>query len=735
MCARFLRHRPRAILLLVCAAAFLCSPVWAASDTYIIAPPLSDEPLVILPPLLTPMTLSPSGCPGLYPPPKVELIGTESYTVSGKKFVRYLLSVKNRWSYPDSLFAPAPSLPPCGLNTNASRTWVYIVDQDDNYIYGFCALGSAEDLDGLWFAVEVGETPPAGVYVVLWDRLCQKDWTDGYRSGLVPIEESMFSPPPATDLEIYSMWTATPPVIDGNAGAAEWAGAGTLPIFDTRGIQRGNLFVKNDNEALYFLLDMTLDPTAGPQANDDYSALPFDIGLDGFKSPYVDLAYVTAAGKEILGIQWAVSASGWTGVYPTALSHYREGYGPSPGSSKAHKLYEYKIAFEEIGIDFAAVLSDPDNLYQARFSVRVVSEDPAFAVHYPSSQYAPFNNPMIRLALGLPGMSVDPGAPIISGIGLVPRTFIDQTTGLATTGAGHQVNVTDAPFGGHLRVIGNLPKLRGMGIKNYAIGYCDMDLHPCDDLGSGAFNLNHWKFVEDVRANYYWDALQGRFVLEKTSPFDIFSIPGIILKAYPVPSGALQWYLPNLLFDWRTTGSVPVNSGLYKIHFFGFAGNTIGSLMMTPAAESTLVVRIDNTPPVMRINSISYKGSEIDACEILRLDNVNDDLVVNVSAYDPDGFLFNFNLSALYGNNQSFNCYREDYDDFLAGGGTAPLWFGAMPSADFICEGDGGDHWETSCGYTFQVSGWDRAINGYGRIHRRSGHQTITILLPGFALR
>jgi hypothetical protein len=44
-------------------------------------------------------------------------------------------------------------------------------------LYGFCALGAASDLQSLWFAVEKGETPPQGVYIVLKDRQCNQDYT------------------------------------------------------------------------------------------------------------------------------------------------------------------------------------------------------------------------------------------------------------------------------------------------------------------------------------------------------------------------------------------------------------------------------------------------------------------------------------------------------------------------------------------------------------------------------
>jgi hypothetical protein len=106
------------------------------------------------------------------PNPVLELAGTEDYTVSGTDFTRYMIPVTNWDVYPAELFEAAPDLPPCGLNTESTRTWVDIYNQDDVRIYGFCALGAPEDLKEIWFAVEKGEAPPESVYIVMIDRRC-----------------------------------------------------------------------------------------------------------------------------------------------------------------------------------------------------------------------------------------------------------------------------------------------------------------------------------------------------------------------------------------------------------------------------------------------------------------------------------------------------------------------------------------------------------------------------------
>ena len=104
------------------------------------------------------------------PNPVLYLLGTETYQVSGKQWIRYQYDVLNKADYPDSLFAASPNLPPCGKNTNASRTWVDLYDQSGKRLYGFCALGKPADLSGIWFALETDVIPPSYIYIEMTDR-------------------------------------------------------------------------------------------------------------------------------------------------------------------------------------------------------------------------------------------------------------------------------------------------------------------------------------------------------------------------------------------------------------------------------------------------------------------------------------------------------------------------------------------------------------------------------------
>lgn len=157
------------------------SPAAASSPTSKTSPASKPSPAESKP---TPAELaSPSEEPGRavtaaatpaanQPPPKpiLYLTSEEPYSAGGKNWVRRRYDVANKMSYPAEMFAAAPGLPPCGSNTNSSRTWVDFFDSTGKRLYGFCALSKPEDLGKIWVAFEEGVIPPSYVYIELNDR-------------------------------------------------------------------------------------------------------------------------------------------------------------------------------------------------------------------------------------------------------------------------------------------------------------------------------------------------------------------------------------------------------------------------------------------------------------------------------------------------------------------------------------------------------------------------------------
>ncbi|MEF2277373.1 hypothetical protein V3W47_03620 [Deinococcus sp. YIM 134068] len=131
------------------------------------------------------------------PTPQVTVGTPEFFDQGGELWARYPLRVTNAAEYGDDLFAPSPDLPPCGTNTNSARTWVDIFDPNNSRLYGFCALGRAADLEGLWVAVPV-QTRPAGVSVELVDR----------RAGRSARSATVALPPPELFTEVTRSLTS-----------------------------------------------------------------------------------------------------------------------------------------------------------------------------------------------------------------------------------------------------------------------------------------------------------------------------------------------------------------------------------------------------------------------------------------------------------------------------------------------------------------------------------------------
>lgn len=104
------------------------------------------------------------------PNPVLYFLGPEYVEIGGKQMIRYHYDVENKNVYPDDMFAAAPNLPPCGSNTNSSRTWVDVYNQTGKRIYGFCAFSKSADLSKIWFAMEADVIPPSYIYIELNDR-------------------------------------------------------------------------------------------------------------------------------------------------------------------------------------------------------------------------------------------------------------------------------------------------------------------------------------------------------------------------------------------------------------------------------------------------------------------------------------------------------------------------------------------------------------------------------------
>ncbi|MEO0337646.1 MAG: hypothetical protein AAF242_00385 [Bacteroidota bacterium] len=97
------------------------------------------------------------------------------------QFKRYHIDVNNYASFPNYLFELAPTLPSCGLNNHASRSWVEIVDENYKKLNGYCAMQKSADLAKLSFIVKYGKPLPKRVRIIIRDRACN----GAYRSNWI----------------------------------------------------------------------------------------------------------------------------------------------------------------------------------------------------------------------------------------------------------------------------------------------------------------------------------------------------------------------------------------------------------------------------------------------------------------------------------------------------------------------------------------------------------------------
>lgn len=118
-----------------------------------------------------------AGCYRKLPAPQI----AATYAYSRLGYDDYAIQVTNWSRFPDALFVAAPDLPPCGLNRQASRSWVEMYRPNGERLYCYCALtGGAHDLSsGMYYMVPAGSS--GDVYLEIWDRRCNLR----YRSAAV----------------------------------------------------------------------------------------------------------------------------------------------------------------------------------------------------------------------------------------------------------------------------------------------------------------------------------------------------------------------------------------------------------------------------------------------------------------------------------------------------------------------------------------------------------------------
>ena len=290
-----------------------------------------------------------------------------------------------------------------------------------------------------------------------------------------------------------------------------------------------------------------------------------------------------------------------------------------------------------------------------------------------------------------------PTGPIFLGIGHVPADRITGGYADTTGDPEYFYQVKDCPFGGTLSLLLNHTRAFSDGARYYKL---EVD------------GAEPRQSFTDLK----WSTSNNRFNSQAVNPTSS--------GYYRVRRPGELWYNHWLAYRLNTAG---LTNGMHTLTFRLFATASSSS----PLGSFSLDVRIDNTLPEATIDNILHRlpgGSDedINTCGIVTTET--DQFRFRITARDTEGHLRSWSLRALWGDNRSATVDSESYVP-----NPGRNWVGlnnALVPASPWAATVAGDPTSRRCAHTFQLSVWDRTINGYGYIHHRGYHRSITLLLP-----
>ncbi|MDD5523576.1 MAG: YncE family protein [Kiritimatiellae bacterium] len=331
--------------------------------------------------------------------------------------------------------------------------------------------------------------------------------------------------------------------------------------------------------------------------------------------------------------------------------------------------------------------------------------------------YVTTNNNIVKVDLSL----LTTSDPVFMGVGHIPYSKIND--GFATCmDAACILKVRHAPFGGTPQIFANLTNFVNLGATH------------CEVI------VTKGGVSQPLAQSWYtfkWNSATMQSDQVSIAPAEMGTRYLIPLDLDPADSKwkyrAELWYHPFQIMTWPSG-----EDGTYQfqIKIYKKSGATWTDITYKlPAALNNLTLRIDNTPPVVSISEISQGGTIIEACEIVKIGS--NAFTFKINAYDPNGHLYSYGLSAMYGDNKSCAVASESYESYDPTpeiplpppgkhAGEGPLWNGYMnkivPAASWSAQ--------CNCAYTFYLGVWKRTIDGWNWIMYRDYHKSITIDLP-----
>ena len=510
------------------------------------------------------------------------------------------------------------------------------------------------------------------------------------------------------DVEVARRWAGTAPVIDGTVSPGEWTSATATTII-VSGVNYAQMRTMNDGTYLYVMLDVYHDTTDDPLTSvpfgSDFFALYVDKDLNYAVTPHVDFSYSSCLDlrpfiKSILLSQF--SSTPCQNVDPTSLG--AEGFGPSFNSGTPHRIWEFRLSLNELGVDTSTWTTSGGGLPKVRMNVVLFSVNPSFYVAAPDPNTSPDMSLMYQIDLATaPFFPPGSTGPIFAGVGLVPFNYIDSA-GYANINIGGYYYATNAPFGGSLNIFGNWNTLRfAYGAARYRVLYSK--------------NGGPYARLKQTWTNFKFNGLIWVPNAIGPDPND----------SYPIPFPWELWYLPNLLISWQT--AVGFGDGTYNLKLELL--NSGGFVLASPPGNS-LTLFVDNTPPVPIINNAFYDGTPICECGIVTqgpcfvFPNFHG-FTFDVTVNDLNGALSSYSLGYTYGNNHSGGIFGDAYTAGHVNQDGPEKWNGVanniVPTFPPFCA-------PAPCAYTFILSATSRVQNGYGLVFPYVDYKkSLTILL------
>ncbi|MBN1271988.1 MAG: hypothetical protein JXB26_06915 [Candidatus Aminicenantes bacterium] len=386
------------------------------------------------------------------------------------------------------------------------------------------------------------------------------------------------------------------------------------------------------------------------------------------------------------------------------------------------------IIYEEVPSDVHWNVNDGDTVDLTSTSSQAVCVDP-------NQASIPTNNDFLFTRIGKCEVAyLSKGMNDPDTLGYF-RALADGYTSVDGTGVD-----TDQPWGSNLEVFG------WIGLAADATCY---QVHYRYSTNNGS-TWSSWIEVDSNLSSKWYDTTNYVWVAEKIGPFspgpagsptNLYKIP------FKIDINKTWSYIDRIaLFN-----TLDVPDGLCELKVEGFNWDYDMSSAAATATnldndlpDSQIVLRIDNSPPTVKILGVELDGVDKEVCEILNLGTgSSNNISVDFRVYDLKGHLGSYVLDAQYGHRCSVrprpeppdspNNASDNYENNTAAN---PVWNGSMsytakylgsfygtglPDPTVDCYSLSYDQMPAnvmpSCAYQFRLWATKRTTNGYGLIY------------------